>query len=237
MGKMLLVAVAAFALAGVTQARETQPNLYQARELAIGAFDRVEVSGPFKVGVFVGGDSARVRLLGPPALLADTIAKVEGDTLTIRFREGAHWSWNEGSGVTVSVSAPRLVSARVRGAADLDIDRVRADTFSAATEGSGSIALRGLDTGRVAFATGGSGDITAEGVARQGSYAVGGSGTIDAKRLRVQTASIAIGGAGSIYADVSRAADVSVRGSGRVDVVGGATCTQQPAKSERVECR
>lgn len=237
MWKMLLATGGAFALVGSAQARETQPSLYQSRDVSVDAFDQLEVSGPFKVGVFISGEPAQVRLSGPPALLADTIAKVDDDTLTIRFREGATWSWNPGSGVNVFVSAPKLVSARAQGAARVEIDQVRSEMFSAATDGSGTIVLRGLETGRVLFATGGSGGITAEGVAREGSYAVGGSGSIDAKRLRVETASIAIGGAGSIYADVSSTADISVGGAGKVDVVGGATCTKQPAKSPRIECR
>jgi hypothetical protein len=237
MRKMLLAAGAVFALVGSTHAQETQPNPYQSRDIPLDTFDRVEISGPFKVGVLISGEPAQVHLSGPPALLADTIAKIDGDTLTIRFRNGVRWSWNPGSGVNVFVSAPNLVSARVHGAAQVEIDQVRGKTFSAATDGSGSIALRGLDVGRVLFATGGSGGITAEGSARGGTYAVGGSGSIDAKRLRAETASISIGGAGSIYADVSRTANVSVGGSGRVDVVGGATCIKQPAKSPLIECR
>lgn len=237
MRKMLLAAGAAFALVGSTQAQNAQPNPYQTREVPVGAFERVEVSGPFRVGVFVGGEPGRVRLSGPPALLADAIAKVDGDTLTIRFREGASWSWNPGSGVSVFIPARRLVSARARGAADVEIDGAGGEAFSAATDGSASIALRGLESGRVQFATGGSGSISAEGKARQASYAVGGAGSIDAKRLRVETASIAIGGAGSVYADVSRTADVSVGGSGRAEVVGGAKCIGRPAKSPQIECR
>jgi hypothetical protein len=217
MRKMLLCAGAAFAMVGLTHAQATQPNPYQSKDMPLGAFDRVEVAGPFKVAVLVSDGPAHARLSGPPALLADTITKIEGDTLTIRFREGAGWSWNPGSGVNVFVAAPKLVSARVRGAAQVEIDQVRGESFSAATDGSGTIALRGLDTSRVLFATGGSGGITAEGSAHQGTYSVG--------------------GAGSIYADVSRMANVAVGGSGRVDVVGGATCTKQPVDSGRIECR
>lgn len=237
MRKVLLAVSGALTLVGPTHAQETQANSYQSRDVPIGAFERMKVSGPFKVGVLISGEPAQVRLSGPPALLADTIATVEGATLTIRFREGAAWSWNPGSGVNVFVSAPSLVSAGVEGAAHVEIDRVRGETFAAATNGSGQIILRGLDAGRVQFATAGSGGITVEGSAREGTYAVGGAGSIDAKRLRVESASIAIGGAGSIYADVSSTADVSVGGSGRVEVVGGATCIKQPTNSPRVDCR
>jgi hypothetical protein len=237
MRKMLLTAAGALALAGSAHAQEIQPNPYQSRDVPIGAFERVEVSGPFRVGVLIGDEPARVRLSGPPALLADTIAQVDGDTLTIRFREGARWSWNPGSGMNVVVFAPSLVSARVHGAAQVEIVGVRSQMFSAATDGSGTIVIRGLESERVQFATGGAGGITAEGFAREGAYATGGSGSIDARRLRVENASIAIGGSGSIYADVSRTANVSMGGSGRVDVVGGATCIGHPAGSSRFECR
>jgi hypothetical protein len=195
------------------------------------------VSGPFKVGVLVSSEAAQVHVMGPPALLADTITTVEGDTLTIRFREGADWSWNPGSGVNVFVAAPNLDAVNVDGAAQVEISGVRGDMLSAETDGSGTLALRELDVERVQLATGGPGGITVEGRAREGTYVVGGPGSIDAKRLRVENASIAIAGAGSAYADVSHAANVSVNGSGRVEVVGGATCIKQPANSPRVDCR
>lgn len=218
-------------------AAEQNPSPYQSREVPIGRFDRLRVSGPFKVGVLVSSEPAQVHLMGPPALLADTIATVEGGTLTIRFREGATWSWNPGSGVNVFVSAPNLTTVTVEDAAEVEIGGVRGDMFSAATNGSGTINAREVHAGHVQLATGGSGGITVEGSAHEGTYLVGGSGSIDAKRLRVDGATIAIGGAGSAYADVSGTADISVSGSGRVELVGGATCIKRPANSPRIQCR
>jgi hypothetical protein len=218
-------------------AAEENPSPYKSRELPVGAFDRLKVSGPFKVAVFVSDQPRRVTLLGPPALLADTIATVEAGTLVIRFREGAMWSWNPGSGVNVVVSTPGLTSASIEGAADLEIAGVRGDMFSARTDGSGSITVTQLSVRRIMLAASGAGGITAAGSAQDSVYSDGGPGSIDAKNLRVQHASIAIGGAGSVEADVSRTANISVEGSGRVDVVGGASCIKQPANSPRVECR
>lgn len=121
--------------------------------------------------------------------------------------------------------------------ADVEVYGVHGETFAAGTEGSGVLKATGLDVGRVQLATEGSGGISAEGRAREAMYVVGGSGSIDAMRLRVRNASIAIGGAGSSYANVSGSANILVSGSGRAEVVGGATCTKQPAKSPRIECR
>lgn len=232
-----LLWVGVLALASLAHAQEAQPNPFQTREMPVTSFDGLEVAGPFKVFVLAGQEPGKVSLVGPPALLNDTLATVSGKKLTIRFRDGANWSWNPGSGVNVVVTAPSLTSARVQGAAQVEIDGPKGDTFSAATDGAGSIALHQLNARRVLFATGGSGSITAEGIADEGTYAVGGSGSIDAKRLRVQTARIALGGAGSIYADVSRTATISAGGSGLVDVVGGASCIKSGANPQHIECR
>jgi DNA-binding CsgD family transcriptional regulator len=214
-----------------------QPDPYKYRDVPLGTFDRLKVSGPFKIGVLVSSEPAHVQLVGPPRLLADTIATIEGDTLVIRFREGATWSWNPGSGVNAVVFAPNLSAVRLEGAAEVKIDGVRGDMFSASTDGAGIIEVRQLDVGHVQLATSGSGEITVEGSARDAAYVVGGPGSIDAKRLRVERASIVIGGAGSAYADVSKTANISVTGSGRVELVGGAACIEQPAHSSQVQCR
>jgi len=221
-----------------TQARAgDQPDPYQYRDVQIGTFDRLKVSGPFKVGVLVSAEPAHVQLVGPPALLADTITTIEGDTLVIRFREGATWSWNPGSGVNAVVFAPNLTAVRLEGAAEVEVNGLRGDLFSAATDSSGTIVVRQLDARHVELATSGSGGITVEGSARDAAYVVGGSGSIDAKRLRVERATIAIGSSGSAYADVSKTANISVTGTGRVDVVGGEICIEQPTKSPQVQCR
>ncbi len=244
---VILVAVTALALSfvhGGLSSRSAMPKTavtrqggYQYREVPLGAFDQLKVTGPFKVAVLVGEQPARLRIVGPPAQLADTIATVEGGILTIRFREGATWSWNPGDGVNIVIFTPDLASVSVEGAADVEVNGVRGHMFSASTEGSGSLTVRQLAAENVQLATSGAGGITVDGRARDGTYIIGGAGSIDAKRLRVQTATIAIGGAGSAYADVSRTANVSVSGHGRIDVVGGATCIEQPAHSPRVECR
>ncbi len=210
---------------------------YQYRELPLGTFDQLKVSGPFKVAVLVGEQPARLRIEGPPAQLADTIATVEGGILTIRFREGATWSWNPGDGVNIAVSAPDLRFVSLEGSGDVEVYGVRGDMFAASTQGAGSVTVRQLAARNVQLATSGAGGIAVDGRSDYGTYVVGGSGSIDAKRLRVQTATIAVGGAGSAYADVSRTANVSVSGHGRVEIVGGATCIKQPANSPQVECR
>lgn len=216
---------------------EANPSPYQSRDVAVGTFDRLIVSGPFKVGVVISDGPTQVSLQGPAALLADAVVDVEGDALIVRFREGATWSWNAGSGMNVIISTRSLASVNLEGAADVEVHGAHGETFEAATEGSGAVKATGLDVGRVRLTTTGSGGITVEGTARDATYVVGASGSIDAMRLRVKDANIAIGGAGSSYANVSGTANISSKGSGHVEVVGGATCIKQPTDSPKIECR
>ncbi len=220
-----------------SSAAEANPSPYQSRKIAVGTFDRLMISGPFEVGVIVTDEPGQVLLQGPAPLLADTIVTVEGGALSIRYREGATWSWNPGSGVNVVIFTPHLSSVSLKGAAIVEVDGVRGETFAAATEGSGTMKATGLNVERVRLTTGGAGGISAEGVAREAIYLVGGSGSIDAMRLRVTRADIATEGAGSTYANVSGMATIASAGSGRIEVVGGATCIKQPADSRRIECR
>ena len=237
MKKILFAVLAAVGMAGSGQAQESPENAFVSQSLELAAFDKISVSGPFKVSVYVTDAPTEVVLTGPPSMIADTIAEVDSGALAIRFSEGADWSWTPGSGMHLLVTVPALSVVEVHGAGQVEILQIRGEVFEASTSGSGSITLQNMDVGEARFATGGSGSIMAEGIARSGRYATSGSGSIDAKRLRVADADIAVGGSGSIFADVSGRANVVVEGSGSADIVGGAECETQDRGSGSIECR
>lgn len=218
---------------------EANPSPFPVLDVPVAQFDEVRVSGAIQVFVMTGGETSQVRLQGPRALIADAIVAVEEGTLIVRYREGARWSWNPGSGLNVVVRTPKLSSIEVEGAARVEVSRPQGDTFAATTHAAGSIEITELDVENVRLTTNGAGGITASGSAREGNYSVGGAGSIDAMRLRVEDANIDIGGAGSNYANVSGQARISLNNSrgGRVEVVGGGNCVTQPAETDRVECR
>ena len=218
---------------------ESDPKHFPVVTIPVEEFDKLEVSGAFKVSVFVSDGPSQVSLVGPRSMTADAIVAVEDGILTIRFREGAERSWNPGAGVNVSVSTPNLASINLDGSGQVEINGPQGDSFAATTEAAGSIEVTRLDVGKVELATKGAGSISVGGSAREATYSTGGAGSIDAKRLRVTNAKMTVGGAGSIYADVTGESEISLRKSraGRVEVVGGGTCVSQPANSDRIECR
>lgn len=226
--------------AGAAAQGDRNPSPYPARTEAVADVRKVKVEGPFKVFVMSGntGESS-VTLSGPSELLADASARVEDGVLVIAFREGAEWSWNPGSGMHAIVNLPALEGVEIDGAAQLEAITLEGPTssFSAAVNGSGRIKVSQLDARSVTLAVGGSGTIAIDGTAGEVSYALGGAGTIDAKRLRAASGTIALGGAGSIYADISGPAQIDAGGSGKVEVVGGASCATRAAPPAQVECR
>ena len=218
---------------------EANPSPYPVLNVPLTEFNDVRVFGAIRVFVMAGGEGNRAQLQGPRALIEDAIMSVEDGTLTIRYREGANWSWNPGSGLNVVVWTPTLSSIHVHGSGAVEVSRPQGDSFAATLEAAGSIEITGVDVERVSLATNGSGSISVSGSAREASYAVAGAGSIDALRLHVTDAEIEILGAGSNYANVSGEAQILLlqRSVGRVEVVGGGACITQPANSERADCR
>jgi len=237
--KNLVLAV----LAGVVLSGCSTPGLapgespYETKVIAIENAERIEVTGAIKVLARGGSDTPQVTLTGPPEMIADAVVEVDGDTLSIRYVDGANWSWNPGSGMNASVQLPKVSSVGNTGPGSITVRSPMASDFGAGTGGSGKITVTGLDAETVQLGVGGSGSIEVKGTANSGQFGIGGSGSIEAKRLRLKSAQIGIGGSGSVYADVSESAEIGIGGSGRVEIVGGAECTFAESQANQIDCR
>lgn len=216
---------------------EANPSPYPVLDVPVAKFDKLEVAGPIKVFVIQSDEASQVSLQGPRALISDAVVEVDDGTLTVRFREGARWSWNPGSGLNAVVRTPSLSSVRLEGAGSVEIFFLKGDTFAATTEGAGSVTAKDIDVGKVLLTTKGAGGITVGGTAQEASYSVGGAGSIDGMRLKVTEAQIAVAGAGSSYANVSGEAEISLTGAGSVEVVGGGVCQTKTGDPDRIDCR
>ncbi|MEO0420107.1 MAG: DUF2807 domain-containing protein [Pseudomonadota bacterium] len=221
------------------QSQELNPPVYPTRSDTIALADKLEVQGTMHVMVFTDLQrEPRVSFQGPEPLLSDAMATVKDGTLTLAFKDGKPYSSNPGSRLSAVVYLPSIDGVKVeKSPAEVRVFGNNSDEFSAAVGGAGQIKIERLEAKRMNAAIGGAGSIRIEGTADEASFAIGGAGSIEGKRLRVATAKIAVGGAGSVYADVSDTADIVVGGSGRVEIVGGATCNIRPDSIDKVECR
>lgn len=250
-GAALLVA----ACGGAQAERVALSGQTETRAVRVGAFDKVELKGPDRMIVRVGG-APGVTMTGDRAVLALVDVRVEGDKLIVE-RRGRGWSVNgDRERATVTVSVPRLAAAAVGGSGDMTVDRVAGGDFSAAVGGSGDLRVEearagkleaavggsgGLSFGRVEadrveMAIGGSGGIGVAGRAQAVEAAVAGSGDIEAGRLLARTAEVSIAGSGNAAVHATEQANISMAGSGDVTVTGGARCQTSKMGSGQVRC-
>ncbi len=217
-------------------AEERDPGPTVSRTYQVGAFDRIEVSGPYDVIVSTGG-SPSAKATGGGKLLDETEVVVEGNVLKIRpvRKNGFGWNWGKSGSAKFAVSTASLSGAAISGSGGISVDKVSGD-FKGAIGGSGDLNLRSVAGSAVDLSVGGSGSITAAGTAQSTAIKIGGSGDVDASGLAARTASVAIGGSGSAKASASDTAKISIAGSGDVVITGGAKCDVSKVGSGDVTC-
>lgn len=229
------IAVAACQFTGNAESRDRDPGPQTERNFSVGAFDKIEVAGPYDVKLTTGGATA-VSAKGGSALLDETDVVVEGGTLKImpKKQKGIRWSWRSGK-AEFTVSTAALRAAGIAGSGSIDVDKVAGD-FKGEIAGSGDLRIAATNGGALNFAIAGSGGITASGTADSVKSEIAGSGDIDAGGVAAKTADVSIAGSGNVRANASETASVSIMGSGDVDIAGGAKCSVSKAGSGNVNC-
>ena len=208
------------------------------RNYTVGAFQRIEVAGPYEVVVKADGTPG-VTAHGGSAVLDNTEVAVKGGTLRIgqRDRKGFHWNWGHDGKVTVTVTgAGAIDGAAIAGSGGLRIDSVKTAKFKGEVAGSGDLSIDSLQADLADLGIAGSGNLKAAGKAGRVSIGIAGSGDLDAGGLQATDANVSIAGSGNVIAHASGTADVSIVGSGDVDLKGGAKCTINKQGSGNVSC-
>jgi hypothetical protein len=234
----IAIVAAAAALAGCGTARGDSEGPSGNRNYQVGAFDRIEVAGPYEVTVATGS-APSVRATGGEQALEQLVVEVEGGTLKIhrKSRSGLRMGFSEDQPVQLAVTVPMLRGAEIAGSGRLDVDNIRGESFEAEVAGSGDLRLGAIDVRKLKMGIAGSGEIQARsGRAAVAQYAIAGSGDIDASRLVAGVASVEIAGSGNVNANATGTASVEIAGSGDVNLSGGAKCTVSKAGSGDVRC-
>ena len=218
------------------EARDAGPAVD--RNYTIGAFQRIEVSGPYEVTVRADG-APGVTAHGGSAVLDNTEVAVKDGALRIgqRDRKGFHWNWGHDGKVTVTVTgAGAIDGAAIAGSGGLRIDRVATPRFKGEVAGSGDLNVDSLQADQVDLGIAGSGNVKVAGKAGRVSMSIAGSGDLDAGGLQAADASVSVAGSGNVIAHASGSANIEIVGSGDVDLKGGAKCTVSKHGSGNVSC-
>lgn len=235
----LVTATATIALAAcnvsVGKSETRDAGASTTRQYQVGAFDKIEVAGPYDVTVTTGKDVA-VAATGGANLLDETEVEVKGDTLVIRPKKkiSIRWTGNRGK-ASFTVSTAALTGAAIAGSGDIKVDKGSGD-FHGQIAGSGSLDIAQMAARAAHFEIAGSGNIRAKGTAESAEADIAGSGNIDASELVAKTAKVGIAGSGGVLLQATDAAEVDVAGSGNVDISGGAKCKVSKHGSGNVTC-
>ena len=142
----------------------------------------------------------------------------------------------------VVLTLPAIDTVRIRGSGDSTINGFSGDRLDVQLDGSGSVKFNGrfkdvnavvrgsgdmeMNGGasdKVEVALAGSGEMTVVGSCKEFKASQTGSGELDAEHLAADVASVVLRGSGNSVVQANRSADVTVRGSGDVRVLGNPT--------------
>lgn len=195
----------------------------------------VELSGPINMTLRQGATPSLV-VKGEQRLLGNIETSQEGGTLHIgtkgmlfHHREPLqvelvlpaieHLTIHGSGESTVNGFSGDKMDVQVHGSGNV-IFNGRFRDIAAAVHGSGDLELNGGNSEKVAVQLAGSGQMTVVGSCKEFKAAQNGSGDIDAQHMSADKVSVEMRGTGSSSVLAKHSADVSLRGTGDVNVYG-----------------
>jgi hypothetical protein len=231
MHRNLLAAFVAFAAAFPTSAGAAE------RRFTVTDFDRVQVSGAYRVRLGTGRAASAIAS-GPREALERVSIEVEGRTLRVRPNRSAWGGYpgEENGPLTIVLATQDLRAATVDGAGLLDIDSAKAMRLELIVAGSGRLAVARVEADTLLLTQMGAGTIRLGGTAKSLRAEVHGAGSVEAAGLTADDAQIAADTAGTITLRVNRAAKITATGSGDVEILGTPACTVKALGAGQVKC-
>lgn len=239
-GVVIAAALVAAPLAACVRPAPHRDHTLRTRTLAWPGGSRLFAGADADVR-YVQGSDAKVVVTGP-AYKIDDIAVDDG----VIHYDRRHWRWGWWSWwpdrredqVHIVVTAPPITDAGVGSSGHLDLGRLSQDrlnllisgsgaieasgqfkSLSVSVSGSGAVRLSQVDAGDMTADISGSGWIKASGAANTLHLSISGSGFGDLAELSVQDADAHLFGSGMAKISPKRSADISVAGSGSVQLL------------------
>lgn len=206
------------------------------RTIGVGSFDHLRVEGPFRVQVAAG--PPRVTVSGDRRTIDGVEVRADGTTLVVRMGSAG---WGEqplatDAPVTVTLSAPSLVSTVVIGAAEVAIARMKGPRIDLSISGTGAVTVAAAEADQLNATVIGTGTIAVAGRAGKARLLTNGPGTIDAGALVADELVVRLDGSGETRAQARFTAQVVNVGLGRVTVSGNAKCGVKALAGGPVSC-
>jgi len=216
--RLSLLAFTAFSLAA--------PASAATRNFGIQDFDRIRVTGPFKVQL-VTGVPPFAKATGSNDAIDGVSIEVQGRTLIVR-RDSSNWSSFPGQNsgpVTISIGTHDLSAASLNGSGLLSIDHVKAPSFELDVDGAGSASVESIAVDTLKVGISGSGSATISGSAPQLTANLLGASTFDGSALTAKDATIGAQGTAMVKLTATDAVKIDAEGPATLTFGGNPACT------------
>ena len=210
------------------------PATAATRNFGIQDFDRIRVTGPFKVQL-VTGVAPFAKATGDMDAIDNVSVDVEGRTLIVQ-QNASSWSSFPGrnSGpVTIEIGTHDLSAAWLNGAGLLSIDPVKEPSFELSVQGAGSASVGSITVDTLKIGVSGSGSATIAGTAPQLTATLFGASTLDGSALTTKDATIGAQGTAVMKLTATDAVKIDAEGPVTLTFSGSPACTlhaQGPAE-------
>lgn len=207
------------------------------RKVFVSSFDRLRVSGPFRVDV-VTGRSPSGRVVGDPRQLDGVEVRQDGNVLVVRAINGRNDEARDPAAlpVTVTLVTPSLAAVALVGSGAVSVAGMKADRVDLSVAGTGTLGVAGADAIELNATTIGTGKITVAGRATRARFVVNGAGNLVATGLDAGELTVRLDGPGEVAARAKFIANVTNTGLGRVAVAGTAKCQVKAVTTGSVVC-
>jgi hypothetical protein len=181
---------------------------------AVSGFTGVSLKGTGQLLIDTNGTES-LEITGDDNLLPEITSEIKGGELVLGTKDNVNISPSKD--IVYKLSAKSLDSIELAG--------------------SGEIDAKGINTDRLKVLLGGSGNISAAGMAERQEVTIAGSGNYRGENLKTKASTVSIAGSGDAGVDASDKLDVTVAGSGSVKYSGDPKVTQNIMGSGSVDKR
>lgn len=213
-------------------------KVYVTKEMKVGDFDRLQVTGGADVEYTQTAGTPKVKVYTSDNIVELLDIRVKNGTLCVGFKKNVNVSYDK---LLVRISSETLDGISVAGSGDVKLmNGLKTEQLKVSVAGSGDIDASRIECGSLAVSIAGSGDIECEDVVcNELEASVSGSGDMELKNVSGGRVEVSVAGSGTVkLSGRAQEAAYSVAGSGDVYAKGLQTerVTAGISGSGNVEC-
>lgn len=204
-------------------------------ERSVGEFTTVSICCGMHLE-FTQGAQRTVMLEADESLLPDVETFVQGEELTVRFRQPfSFFSFPRNRAVTVMISAPTLQGLDLSGGAAAQIDRLDTDTLQLDASGGSHVTIATLQGEQLRAELSGGAEVTIEaGSINQQEVDASGGSHYRLEKVQSSRATLDLSGGSEAHIRVSESLSVNASGGSELNYVGSPTVDQDVSGGSRV---